>query len=63
MASPHSLPLQPSRSASISDSADYLTSLSWTEEQEARLQHCKAELERAQKRWSASQDLWIGEVT
>ena len=63
MASPDSLSLQPSRSNSVSDSADHLNPTSvWSEEQEVRLRHCQAELERAQKRWSESQDLWIGEV-
>ena len=63
MASPHSPSLQPRRSASVSDTADHLkTNTVWSDEQEARLQHCQAELEKAQKRWSASQDLWIEEV-
>ncbi|KAL6715257.1 hypothetical protein ACLMJK_007521 [Lecanora helva] len=53
---------QPSRSTSISHVADHLIrSATWSDDQEARLQHCEAELAKAQRRWSESQDLWIGE--
>ena len=35
---------------------------SWTPEMEERLVFVQAELEKAQKRWSPSQELWIKEV-
>ncbi|KAK0514196.1 hypothetical protein JMJ35_002813 [Cladonia borealis] len=46
---------------SISSSTISTSPPTWTPAQESRLLHCQTELHSAQKRWSASQELWIEE--